>query len=408
VSVKPFLDKSAYFALLTVIALMPLMGHAGGLGVAPLVFILGVLGVFLSHQKMIFKITPVFMALAAFLTWLCISAIWSPYRPDDLLTNYLKLLIMVIVFYFAVPVFSHIEVTHPGRVRHLVMATTLMGAGLIVIDLLTHYGLTLLFTEKADLSGSSRPLADAEMNIGHGITVLVLISAPVALLMKTHLKYGGGIAASFLGLIGVASWLGGLSVGLLGLMGVLGAGALAYNFPKFIPQAFLISGIILILGSPAVAYFADQIMINGGLDIPLSWEHRLRMWAYCWPVIAENPLTGLGFDSARTFAETFKAPDGRDITIVSLHPHNAGIHIWTETGIIGALLACLVLFLLLKPVKLYAQTPVRSSAVSGVIIATIIISSVTYGAWQFWWWASVFFTIGILHILPTHKIKKAA
>jgi len=379
---------------------MPFVGHAGGLGIAPLVFILGILGLFVARQNNALKITPVFIALIAFLLWLCVTAAWSPYHPDDLLTNYLKLFIMVPVFYFTTAVFSHVNIMRSERIRHLVMATSFMGAGLIVIDLLSRYGLTLLFTDTADLSGSLRPLADAEMNIGHGITVLILFCAPVVLLMKTYLRYGWIIAAAFLTMIAIASWLGGLSVGVVGVIGVFLAITLAYTFPKLVPQALLILAIAFILGAPAIAYFADQIMINGGLDIPLSWEHRLRMWAYCWPVIGENPYIGLGFDSVRTFTETFKTPSGIDVTIVSLHPHNAGIHIWVEAGIIGALLASFILVTLLKPVRLFARTPLRSAAVSGVIMATIIISSVTYGAWQFWWWACVFFAIGLMFLLP--------
>ena len=92
--------------------------------------------------------------------------------------------------------------------------------------------------------------------------------------------------------------------------------------------------------------------------------------------------------------------DGREISIVSLHPHNAGIQIWTEAGFIGALLASTVVASLFKPVKDYVKNRAHGGAVSGVIFAILIISSLTYGAWQFWWWGCVFLAAGVLHLLP--------
>ena len=127
------------------------------------------------------------------------------------------------------------------------------------------------------------------------------------------------------------------------------------------------------------------------------------MWGYCWQVIAEHPLRGAGFDASRTFQETYKVRDGREIAIVSLHPHNAAVQVWTEAGFIGAILASSVVATLVKPVKNYVQNQMQGGAVSGVIVATLIISSITYGAWQFWWWGCVFLAAGVLHLLPSSQ-----
>ena len=120
-------------------------------------------------------------------------------------------------------------------------------------------------------------------------------------------------------------------------------------------------------------------------------------------MIAEHPLQGAGFDASRTFEESFITRDGRELTIVSLHPHNAAIQIWTETGFIGALLASTVIVALFKPITDYVQSPAHGGAVSGVISAALIISSLSYGAWQFWWWGCVFLAIGALYFLPDSK-----
>ena len=100
-----FLDKSSFAAIFAVLILLPLVSHAGGLGVAPLIFILGILGLILAIKTNRFKFTKVQITLAVFLTWLCLTALWSPYRPDDLLTNYLKLFFLVMIFYWSWPLF---------------------------------------------------------------------------------------------------------------------------------------------------------------------------------------------------------------------------------------------------------------------------------------------------------------
>ena len=83
----------------------------------------------------------------------------------------------------------------------------------------------------------------------------------------------------------------------------------------------------------------------------MSWDHRLRMWGYCWNIISEHPLVGAGFDASRTFNDTFFAKDGRELTLLSLHPHNLGIQIWTETGLVGAVFAAILLFSSIRPLK---------------------------------------------------------
>lgn len=401
----PLLDKTSFGAIFLVMVLMPLVSHAGGLGVAPLIFILGVFGLVLALKTKSFKITGVQFALIIFLTWLSLTALWSPYRPDDMLTNYVKLFIMAIVFYWSWPLFEYAGRRRPRRLQHLLMSTSLFGAGLLIIDLLSDFGLTLLFNPADDFNEKIFRIIDAEMNLGHAITILVLLAAPVSMLMLARLpkRMAKPIMAVFIALLACAALLNNLSVGLLGLIGVLAAMGLGYMLPRKAPPVLLILAVLIIMAAPLLAYIASQYAQNPPGDVPLSWDHRLRMWGYCWNVIADNPLIGAGFDASRSFDETYIAKDGREITTVSLHPHNAGVQIWTETGLIGALLASAVIASLIKPVQNFVQSRGHAGAVSGVIMATLIISSLTYGAWQFWWWGSVFFAVGTLHLLPMSK-----
>lgn len=400
-----FLDKSSFITIFVVLILLPLVSHAGGLGVAPLVFILGLFGLSVAIKTDSFTITKTQLALMAFLIWLCITALWSPYKPDDLLTNYLKLFLMVMVFYWSCSLFKYVAMRRLQILQHLLMAVVVFTLGLLVIDLLSNFGLTLLFNPASDFNDKIFKLIDAEMNLGHSITILTLLAAPVAMLMLYQLPAHISRPAMLLFLLFLAwaAWLNSLAVGLLGLLGVLIATAAGYYYPRQVPKALLILVIFIIITSPLISLGAFNYVGESGTELPQSWDHRLRMWAHCWHVIAEYPLQGAGFDASRTFNETFIARDGRELTIVSLHPHNVGVQIWTETGLIGALLATMVIVAVMKPVNEYVQSQAHGGAVSGVIMGALIISSLSYGAWQFWWWACVFFAVGTLYFLPTSK-----
>ena len=398
----PFLDKGSFVAIFAVLVLLPLVSHAGGLGVAPLIFILGIWGLFLVIKTNRFKITKLQIALAVFLTWLCVTALWSPYRPDDLLTNYLKLFLMAMVYYWSWPLFEYAGRWHSRKLQHLLMVVAIFSVGILVIDLLSHFGLTLFFNSPSDSNDKIFKTIDAEMNLGHSISIMVLLAAPVAMLMLSELpnQLGRLVLMLFVVFLAWASWLNGLSVGLLGLLGVTVTTAAGYAYPRQAPKILLILVIIIIMASPLLSLLAFTYVGEGGTNLPQSWDHRLRMWGYCWQVISDHPLRGAGFDASRTFQETFMTRDGREISIVSLHPHNAGIQIWTEAGFIGAILASSVVASLFKPVKDYVKNRAHGGAVSGVIFAILIISSLTYGAWQFWWWGCVFLAAGVLHLLP--------
>ena len=401
----PFLDKGSFVAIVVVLILLPLVSHAGGLGIAPLIFILGLLGLALAIKTKRFKITYVQIALMFFLAWLCVTSLWSPYKPDDVLTNYIKLFLMVMVFYWSWPLFEYTARRRPRRLRHIFMAAIFFTVGLLVIDLLSNFGLTLLFNPASDHNDKIFKLIDAEMNLGHSITIGVLLAAPVAMLMLTEMPKSIARVAVvfFVLLLTCAAWLNGLTVGLLGLGGVMIASLTGYAYPDKTPKILLAFVIVIIMTSPVLSVLALNQVGENGTELPQSWDHRLRMWGYCWQVISDHPLIGSGFDASRTFDETFIARDGREITIVSLHPHNAGIQIWMETGLVGALLASTIIAVLFNPIKNYVQNRTRGGAVSGVIVAMVITSSLTYGAWQFWWWGCLFLSVGTLHLIPISK-----
>ena len=395
------LDKAANFVLIAVLVLMPIVSHAGGLGIAPLIFILGIVGLILycrtGERKL--RQTGVFLTLTLFLTWLCITALWSPYRPDDFLTNYTKLLIMGLIFYFCPLTFKQVAKTNSQTLKRIFLITTYLSAVIIFLDIATKFKITLFFNPASTPTELIHRKNDTEMNLGHGLAVLVLLSAPIIILLKQQAKHWKVLATFFGALIITASYLNDLWIGVIGMLAVVLVMFLASKFPRLMPKTMIGLALLAVVLAPLFAFLSYQMLESDLSALPLSWEHRIRMWAYCWALIADNPIIGSGFDAVRTFDEQWIARDGRAITIVSLHPHNAGVHIWTEAGLIGCILAASVIVSSWKFVAQLCQTQDMSILISGLLVAIILISSLSYGAWQFWWWGSVFFSFGFIHVI---------
>ena len=149
------------------------------------------------------------------------------------------------------------------------------------------------------------------------------------------------------------------------------------------------------------------VQMTSGIDpaamgeVPLSWEHRLRMWAYSWDMMQQAPLMGHGFDASRVFNElTFRAPDGRDITVMSLHPHNIGLQIWLETGLEGVILSVSFIVVLMRKILKICTNSAQAFAAAGLIVATATNGAATIGVWQHWWWALIVFAACIIILLP--------
>ena len=135
---------------------------------------------------------------------------------------------------------------------------------------------------------------------------------------------------------------------------------------------------------PGLTETADRIKLSAG--------HRLMIWSFAGERIAERPLAGWGLDAARGI------PGGRDPirpgeTWLPLHPHNAPLQVWLELGVPGA-----VLFALLVALPWYGLATVPWPRIFGAAAGTslaiaLTASFVTYGIWQEWWLATLWFSL---------------
>ena len=394
-------EKFAYNFLVLVLVLTPIIAHAGGLGFVPIVFLMGLVGLVFCLISRRFTFTKVQLALIVFTSYLCLSANWSPYETNIFITNYNKLLIMSIALYWSVYLFELASNKNSKKLITLILIMSFLEAIVLFVDIKTHYSVTMaietLYTSEDRLSR----LVQTEMNLGHAIVFLVLLLSPVLVfIFSRYSKYISLIISVIIvSLIIFASIFNHLAIGIFSVIAVLLSMGFGYIYPRFAPSFFIFISILAIIFAPVLAYFSFLITEPGLTELPMSWDHRFRMWGYCWNIISEHPFVGAGFDASRTFNDSFIAQDGRNLSLLSLHPHNLGIQIWTETGLVGAVLASILLLSLIKPLKKNINNSKSSSAYSGVIVASFTISSLTIGAWQLWWWSAVFLALGITKLV---------
>ena len=401
--------------LALVLILLPALSVAGGLGIAPAVAILGIGVVLLGLVRTRGErgmgregLEPWFWALMAFVFWAILTSAWSRYPvPDgmDMLgSNPAKLIFGLVVYTAAVGGILHTLRAGIGPwLGHLALAAFALTLGLTVVDIATDYSLTFALDPIQAGEDPERRRGDAIMNVSHGLVVaLLLLPAAVPAIWRATRAWSrpARVAACALAVVALAlgSILSGLWVGLVGLAAVGAVTGAAWRWPRGGVIAIFALAAAAILLAPLYGGWLGGMSAEAKASLPFSWEHRLYGWEHVVDRIGEAPLFGHGFDAVRTFDATHVIR-GHEMSLVSLHPHNAGLHIWAETGAVGAGLAIVALvFLARLSIDWSGGEPHRASVAAGVAAAVMVVASVSYGVWQEWLWALVFLVAGLVPV----------
>jgi len=383
--------------------LMPFLAIAGGLGIAPVATLIGLVGWAILFRLGEFKTVisqPWFWCLSALLLWCFAAQFWSPYVPKELPSNATKLVIIMLSYCGIFTTFRVLKPETRDIFCHIIMAGGVFAAGLMLVEILSGYGLSLWVDPLNEGEIMHFRQFDSEKNLGRGILTYAQFIPAICLMFIGRFKCGFWVALAIIAALMTAGilnrvYLPPLIIGLTCFVMVL-----AWKFPRFSVMAVCFGLMAMILSGPLIGYLSSLMSDEQLLKIPLSLEHRIRMWAYGWERIAQNPWVGQGFDAARSYQDTFQERGGTTMVIVSLHPHNAAVQIWLEIGAIGAVLSAATLGALIKPALGFAQTPARASALAGTITAVSLFGLTTIGVWQYWWIGSIFIAISALQLLP--------
>ena len=389
------------------IVLLPLMAVAGGKGIAAVAAVLGIVVALLGLTKRGAgeRVHPslAFWAVLAFAFWALVTVLWSPHAGFAWDGNAVKILAGVLLYTVAAD-----GVVQSGRLRPYLLQALGLGAVAVTlvvtcVDAATDYALTFWADPLRPGEDAELKRGQAEMNVGHGVTVAALLLPAACAAVFAGLRHRRGVAvlaiAGALTVFALAASMGRLWVGFVVLSALAIVTALALWRPRAgVLAAGAFAG-VSVLFAPLVGVLARGVPDAAKAGLPFSWEHRLESWAFVAGEIVDAPLLGHGFDAARTYTETFTTR-GFEMPLVSLHPHNAGLQIWLETGLVGAVLATVAIAVMVRAALGYVgKSRARAVAVAGFVTAATCVSGVSYGVWQEWWWASLFLCGAMVPVL---------
>ncbi len=140
--------------------------------------------------------------------------------------------------------------------------------------------------------------------------------------------------------------------------------------------ACMVAVVIYHLGAPLVflphGHAVTDIPADMGKE---SWHVRVSIWRFASLLIAHKPLLGYGLDASRVY-------EGH----IPMHPHDAAIQLWLETGVIGALLSALFWgWLFFQIERISRKDPVWAAVACATAAAYLLIGAISFGVWQEWW-----------------------
>lgn len=369
---------------------------AGGLGAAMTVGLIGLLmlpvaGLAALRASRII-VEPIVIAGVA-VAWICISLVWSDYQMPD---QALKLLLLTPLFGIAVFVFSRLDDSRAqDRLAWFSVCAGLLSIYLL-LEALTGAAISMQF--KLAFEDNPDPAAVAilaDRILGRGTTAFIMVAGPVLIALWF---YGGRLAKSVALLVAlsalIASMAFGISANALALVAGVLAGVVVWRFPNSALQiGFWFAGGMIIC-APLVMGAILSLLPAGFIDaLPLSWAMRIEIWRFAMEQISQAPIIGHGLDASRVISQ-MSTMRGEEFDLLPLHPHNAGLTIWLETGAIGAVLVGGAVISAGHAITRRRLLPAHAISIAYVCSALFVTVWVGSGIWQEWLHASFALALG--------------
>ena len=278
------------------IVLLPPMAVAGGKGIAAVVAVLGIVVALLGLTKRgageRARPSLAFWAVLAFAFWALVTVLWSPHAGFAWDGNAVKIVAGVLLYTVAAD-----GVAQSGRLRPALLQVLALGAVVAMllatcVEAATDYALTFWADPLRPGEDAELKRGQAEMNVGHGVTVAaLLLPAACVAVFRWLRRYVRGIAllavVEVVAAFALAAWMGRLWVGFAVLAVVVATTVLAMWRPRtgMWTAGALAAGSILF--APAFGWLAGKADAATKAGLPFSWEHRLESCSF----MGERPPT---------------------------------------------------------------------------------------------------------------------
>ncbi len=371
---------------------------AGAIGVAAAVALTAILAI--PPWPRLKTVLPLELPLAIFLifiAWAWASMRWSTYPQTE--QGWKMALGVMLYSLFAFSVWSL-----QGKARLLVLYAATASLAMIILLYLIEASFGIFSGMYAEGAVRQEKLRDAT----RGVSALIM-ATPCAWAFASIFLPGwqGKAFGAFIGLIAFwIAWQFSLSSAMLAIMIAGIFFGLGWAFPR---TTILFTGLAA-LGAFMLAPMVIPVIIDvfEGSNLPLSWEQRLDIWKFTSERISEKPLIGWGLDASRTFNSTYTLR-GFEFPRISMHPHNFGLQLWLETGLIGVMLfSAATLTFAIRVSNSQNLTRLQGAAISGSSAAILVFANLSYGAWQEWFWASIAWIAAMCFLLgpaPKRRTK---
>ena len=382
--------------------LWPLLAVLSTQGFAPLVGLTGLAALAFARPKLPPAAYAVVFIL--FIAWAAASEIWSPHAGQLITGNLLegnfavgaRSLIVTLTGLFAVLTIAAATRTNlTARARRLLFAAFgLHGVFAIIASIFSGPIIAAIY------GTAPQDALQGVQNINRTINSFGLVLPLIVAALAWRFGLIGMMAAAAITALATRAAIEADSdAAILSVIGMVAGFGLVALLPKNAYRVLfgLTAGYILAAPLLMMGLIRGLSGIEAGL--PGSFRSRLWSWEAVIDRIAEAPLIGHGLSASRTWRETFAAhpekladlePIWADYPLIPGHPHNMPLHIWAETGLVGALLAAgaLILLAIRLPPPGHLRADLRF-AVAGVAAASISLFSFAYSVWNEAFWAGL-------------------
>ncbi len=154
--------------------------------------------------------------------------------------------------------------------------------------------------------------------------------------------------------------------------------------------------VFALFGSPVAAKLLYEFDWHNAEWTSASFRHRVEIWNFNVDLIKDKPVRGWGFDSARDIGKQRLTSPETGRSYMPLHPHNGGIQVLLELGLVGALIVFTLLLILITRLDTLRSPPARAGG-QAAFAAAVVVASAAFGLWQNQWLATM---IGAAALIP--------
>ncbi len=370
-------------------------GFFAGVGVTGLSLLIGVLGLWAIINGISTKGRPLLAALAqgfarqwfawltlfGFVGWVVASSLWSP--AEQLAGESVRRIsAMIILGPLAVWGSTFVDECDNAIARRAVLAGLGIALFILIFETITGAAINKVASPEKDHLAIAGDLGRA------GTATLSLFWVGFACLKRDN--YGPRLLVGFVIISAIVALQFGTDLNGVGLVVGTCAALLALSIPRVVLGVLTGSCAAIMASAPMLYPFLTKVavaVVPGG-HLPMSYGRRAQMWNLSAELISQKPLIGWGLGAGSTF-DTVVRFEGYDWPEIQLHPHAAPLHVWLETGAIGAVLASIAIIAAgAGAIATFGRHRIATSALVGGLTFLALQWGLSHAAWREWMWTS--------------------